>query len=59
MEELTLSSNSGMLAVLNFPEFSLKEIIKCYDQPDSSDFVAEIVNYNSPNQFVVSGTMHE
>ncbi len=59
MEEATSEQNGGMLAVLNFPEDKLRSIIQRYDQPESLEHVAQIVNYNSPRQLVVSGTMPE
>lgn len=59
MEEATSTQNGGMLAVLNFPEDKLREIVAQYDQPKSLEHVAEIVNYNTPQQLVVSGTMPE
>ena len=59
MEEETRLQDGGMLAVLNFPEEQLQPILQRYDQPGSDKAVAEIVNYNSPRQLVVSGTMPE
>jgi [acyl-carrier-protein] S-malonyltransferase len=51
--------NGGMVAVLGFPEEKLRRICELYDKPDSNTHVAEIVNYNSPSQLVVSGTLPE
>jgi [acyl-carrier-protein] S-malonyltransferase len=57
MEQAMRGQNGGMLAVLGFPEEKLRLICEQYDQPDSLEFVAEVVNFNSPTQLVVSGTM--
>lgn len=51
--------NGGMIAVLGFPEDKLKIICERHDDPDSNEKVVEIVNYNSPTQFVVAGTKEE
>ena len=59
MEEACNEQNGGMLAVINFPHEHLAPIVQKYDQPDGSDAVAEIVNFNSPTQLVVSGTVPE
>lgn len=58
MEEATKSYLGGMLAVINFSEEKLRDIIKQFDKP-GNDSVVEIVNFNSPNQLVVSGTLQE
>lgn len=49
--------SGGMLAVLGFPLDQLEIICKNYDEAESVDHVVEICNYNSPTQFVVSGTL--
>lgn len=59
MEEATLAIPGGMLAVLNFPPEKLDAIVKKYDNPESLQQVVQIVNYNSPRQLVVSGTLNE
>ncbi len=59
MEESTFDHVSGMLAVINFSENRLKEIVNKHNVSDSNEAVAEIVNFNSANQFVVSGTLSE
>jgi len=59
MEECMKSQNGGMLAVLGFAEDKLKRICELYDEPDTNDCVAEVVNYNSPSQLIVSGTLPE
>ena len=59
MEESTHKHQGSMLAVLNCNEDKLKDIIKKYDKPENVDAVAEIVNFNAPNQLVVSGTLEE
>ncbi len=57
MEEVTLDQKAAMYAILNLSESKLKEIVSSYDNGD--DKVVEIVNYNSPDQFVISGTLEE
>jgi len=59
MEAATKEQIGGMLAVVNFPESRLAAIVAQYDRPGSDEAVAEIVNYNSPQQLVVSGTLNE
>lgn len=51
--------NGGLLAVLGFSEEKLQRICQQYDQPESLDHVAEVVNFNSPTQLVVAGTLPE
>lgn len=50
------SKKGGMLAVLKFPADKLKIIC---DQYDNGDCVAEVANFNSPSQVIVSGTLPE
>ncbi|HBS48117.1 TPA: [acyl-carrier-protein] S-malonyltransferase [Candidatus Dependentiae bacterium] len=59
MEEATNDENSGMIAVLNCSQSQLQEIVSRNDVPGSDESVVEIVNFNSPNQLVVSGTLKE
>ena len=59
MEEATGEGNQGMLAVINVSQETLKLIVSDFDKPDSDEVVAEIVNFNLPNQLVVSGTTNE
>ncbi len=59
MQDSTRGNVGGMLAVIGCPIEELKRICAKHDQPEKNDFVAEIVNYNAPNQFVVSGTLPE
>ncbi len=58
MEDATKNFPGSMIAVLGVPHDTLKEICQRYDQPGSNSDVCEIVNYNSPTQLVVSGTVH-
>ncbi len=53
------SQNGGMLAVLGFEPDKLKIVCDQYDRKDSLKHVAEVANYNSPTQTVVSGTIPE
>jgi len=59
MAEATCDETAGMLAVLNYPQEVLEEIVKRYNIPGSDEAVVEIVNYNSSTQFVLSGTLKE
>lgn len=59
MEEATQQQNGGMLAVLRMSGEKLRAIVDQIDQPDGLEHVAEIVNFNSPDQLVVSGTLPE
>lgn len=59
MEETTRDQNGGMLAVTDISADALSCIVDRYDKPGSEMHVAEIVNYNGPNQLVVSGTVAE
>lgn len=59
MEEATLSYPGSMIAVLNVSFDTLSAICQKYDDPDGIEKVAEIVNYNAPQQLVVSGTLPE
>ncbi|MCF7800107.1 ACP S-malonyltransferase [Candidatus Babeliales bacterium] len=59
MQEHTINQNGGMLAVIGMPKEVLETICLKYDNPESEKHVAQIVNYNSQDQLVVSGTMPE
>ena len=59
MEEATLKYPGTMIAVLGMTYEKLKEICDKYDDASGNTHVAEIVNYNSPEQLVVSGTLPE
>lgn len=59
MDAAVKSQNGGMLAVLKFPEDKLRLICEQYDKPGSLEHVAEVANFNSPTQIVVSGTLPE
>lgn len=59
MEEATKSQSGGMLAVLGLSTDKVKEICAAYDMQDSLTNVAEVVNYNTPTQHVVSATLPE
>ncbi|MFH1643672.1 MAG: ACP S-malonyltransferase [bacterium] len=59
MSEATKGSIGGMLAVIGLPLEKVKEICEKYNKPENNDFVVEIVNFNAPNQFVLSGTLPE
>lgn len=59
MEEATKKQNGGMLAVIGMSEVDLKYIVDRYNDPSSNEHVAEIVNFNTSQQMVVSGTLPE
>ena len=59
MDQYIKQQNGGMLAVLGFGEEKLRLICAQYDQPENNEHVAEIANYNSSTQVVVSGTLPE
>ncbi len=59
MQEVTQNQKGGMLAVIGMTQDQLQEICKRYDDPVGNEKVAEIVNYNSVDQLVVSGTLPE
>ncbi len=56
MEEATKSYPGTMIAVIGMPHEALQKIVQRYDEPEDIASVAEIVNYNAPQQLVVSGT---
>ena len=59
MDKYIKEQNGTMLAVLGFAEEKLRIICAQYDQPENNEHVAEIANYNSSSQLVVSGTAEE
>ncbi len=59
MEEATKKVEGGMLAVLGLPFEKIKTICSQFDDPTSNERVAEVVNYNSAEQFVVAATLPE
>jgi len=59
MDKYIKEQNGTMLAVLGFAEEKLRIICAQYDQPENNEHVAEIANYNSSSQLVVSGTVEE
>ncbi len=59
MEEATKKQNGGMLAVIGMLETDLKYVVDRYNDPSSNEHVAEIVNFNTAQQMVVSGTLPE
>lgn len=59
MEEATNNGNGGMLAVIGLSEKKVKEICDKFNDPSDIKKVVEIVNFNSSDQLVVSGTLPE
>lgn len=59
MEEATKVYPGTMVAVVGLTFDKLNDICQRYDDPNGIERVAEIVNYNAPEQLVVSGTLPE
>jgi [acyl-carrier-protein] S-malonyltransferase len=59
MDDHMKRQQGGMLAVLGFDHEKLRYICERHDRPESNEHVAEVANYNSPTQVVVSGTLPE
>ncbi len=59
MQEATINQDGGMLAVIGMEQEELEAICEKYNNSESDKHVAQVVNYNSKNQFVVSGTTPE
>jgi len=60
MDEVTKYQNGCMLAVLGLPQEKVELICKQYDDPKGGlERVAQVVNFNSPTQVVLSGTQPE
>lgn len=59
MEEATQEFPGSMIAVVGLPHDDVKAICDRYDEPDDIKKVAEVVNFNAPQQFVISGTAAE
>ena len=59
LEEATKQNEGGMLAALGLPFEKVQAICNRYDDPSGVLKVAQIVNHNSPTQFVISGTLPE
>lgn len=59
VKETATKQDGAMLAVLGLGQEALEQICKNYDDPGASESVAELAIYNSPTQFVVSGTRPE
>jgi len=59
MNAAVQSQNGSMLAAIKFATEKLEMICQQYDKPGSLEHVAEVANFNSPSQVVVSGTRPE
>jgi [acyl-carrier-protein] S-malonyltransferase len=59
MEEATKTHPGTMIAVIGLSFDVLHKVCMQYDDPSGNEKVAEIVNYNAPEQLVVSGTAAE
>lgn len=56
MERAIEQHGGGMIAVINLNQKVVEEVVARYNDIQSDDRVAEIVNYNTPRQVVVSGS---
>lgn len=59
MEEATKNHTGGMLAILGMSGDVVEAMCKKYDDASAVTRVAEVVNYNSPEQFVIAATLPE
>lgn len=59
MEEAALAQPGSMIGVVGLSRDILNEICRRYDDPTDMIKVAEIVNYDAPEQLIVSGTLPE
>jgi len=59
MDGAVRSQQGGMLAALNVSPEKLKIVCEQYDKPQSLQYVAQVANYNTPNQIIISGTLPE
>lgn len=59
MQEATFTHPGSMIAVVGLAPDVVQEICARYDDPEGITKVAEVVNYNAPEQVVVSGTTPE
>lgn len=59
MQAATQQTEGGMAAILNVPLEKIHEICQRYDDPSGNTSVAEVVNYNSADQFVIAATLPE
>lgn len=57
MDEATKTGNGTMMAVMGLSQIRLQEICAKYDVPGSLAQVVEVVNFNAPTNFVISGTV--
>jgi len=57
MDLATKSAKGGMMAVMGLSYKELLEVCQKFDEPLGNEVVAQVVNYNSPKQLVVSGTL--
>lgn len=59
MEEATVQLPGTMIAVLGLDYQDVQDLCARHDDPSGNERVAEVVNYNTPHQFVISGTVPE
>ncbi len=58
MEKATVEKPGGMIAIIGLPEQVIVQICARYHRPEKNE-IAQVVNFNSPQQVVVSGTFDE
>jgi [acyl-carrier-protein] S-malonyltransferase len=59
MQDATQNQEGGMMAVLGLPQEVVVDICKKYDDSEGTEKVAQVVNFNTASQVVVSGTLPE
>ena len=59
MDEATKECPGTMLAVIGISYERVQRICEQYDDPDDTIRVAQVVNFNTPRQVVISGTSRE
>jgi [acyl-carrier-protein] S-malonyltransferase len=58
MDKATMQTSGGMIAVIGLPQEVIVKICERYHNSEKGE-VAQVVNFNSPSQVVVSGTLNE
>lgn len=58
MDKATVEKSGGMMAIIGLPEQVVVQICARYHKPTKNE-IAQVVNFNSPQQVVVSGTFNE
>lgn len=58
MDKATVEKPGGMISIIGLPEQVIVQICERYHRPEKNE-IAQVVNFNSPQQLVVSGTLNE